>query len=32
MGNGRCLTELRSTHITLNLLGKDPVRIEVKSV
>ena len=32
MGNGQCLSELRSTYIALNLLGKYPVRIEVKSV
>jgi hypothetical protein len=32
MGNGQCLPELRSTYSALNLLGKDPVRIEVKSV
>ena len=32
MGNGQCLSELRSSHIALNLLDKYPVRIEVKSV
>jgi hypothetical protein len=32
MGDGQCLSELRSTYIALNLLGKYPVRIEVKSV
>jgi len=32
MGNGQCLSELRSTYIALYLLGKYPVRIEVKSV
>ena len=32
MGDGQCLSELRSTHGAINLLGKYPVRIEVKSV
>ena len=32
MGNGQCLSELRSTYIALHLLGKYPVRVEVKSV
>jgi hypothetical protein len=32
MGNGQCLSELRSTYSALQLLGKYPVRIEVKAV
>jgi hypothetical protein len=32
MGNGQCLSELRSTYIAVDLLGKYPVRVEVKSV
>jgi hypothetical protein len=32
MGNGQCLSELRATHCALNLFGKYPVRIEMKTV
>jgi hypothetical protein len=32
MGNGQCLSELGSAYQALGLLGKYPVRVEMKSV